>query len=121
MTTELDSISEETSVPKPKVEEKSEDTERSEIKSEMPVKKDPSPPKITNPEGDKEENPKRSQVNKKVSAMSKNTKEKQKDRRLSKPSTTIPQGSLSKMMTHQIWRKTLLKAQVKALCIRPAI
>ena len=57
-----------------------------ENKSEMPSKKKtPPPPTITNPEPvESEATPK---VNKKLSAMSKNTKEKQKNRKLSKPTT----------------------------------
>ena len=54
-----------------------------EVPKEMPPKKTPPAPTITNPEP-VENTPK---VNKKLSAMSKNTKEKQKNRRLSKPTT----------------------------------
>ena len=100
MTTKLDPIPEET----PQVEESISTSAGGENKStpEMPVPKTVEPElRITNPEGDKdgEANPKRTQVNKKLSAMSMNTKEKQKNRRLSKPtSSSIPQGSLSKML-----------------------
>ena len=85
----------ETVVPKEeKVEEKPKDEE---INSEMA--KEPSPPKISSQSEDKEENAKRKQVNKKLSAMSKNIKEKRKNKPLKKPTTsTIPKGSLSKML-----------------------
>ena len=58
------------------------------------------PPKITNQTEDKEleTNSKRKQVNKKLSTMSKNTKEKQKNKPLRKPTSTIPPGSLSKLL-----------------------
>ena len=57
-------------------------------------------PKITSQKKDKElkTNTKRKQVNKKLSTMSKNTKEKQKNKPLRKPTSTIPQESLSKML-----------------------
>ena len=103
MTTELDPVEN----AQPISEETEPKAEENKFTPEMPVKKDTErsePPKpaepelrITNPEGDKDEDPKRNQVNKKLSAMSKNTKEKQKNRRLSKP-TSISQGSLSKML-----------------------
>ena len=86
MTTKLDPQNTEQSVEKMTLTEGNE-----EINPEM-AKKDPEPepPKITNSEGDKDETPKRTQVNKKLSAMSKNTMEKQKNRRLSKPTSSIP-------------------------------
>ena len=37
----------------------SEETNENKSTPEMPVKKEPDPPQITNPEGNKEENPKR--------------------------------------------------------------
>lgn len=69
MTTELENNPE--NVKEPKVERSKENK----------ITSPPKPaPQITNPEGDNEvkENPKRSQVNKKSSAMSKNTKENRK-------------------------------------------
>ena len=58
-----------------------------ENKFAMPSKKTPPAPTITNPEPvESEATPK---VNKKLSTMSKNTKEKQKNRKLSKPTTTV--------------------------------
>ena len=82
-----------TSVPEPK------DEKINPKKAKKDLERSEEPPKITNFEGNKDSasDPKRTQVNK-LSAMSKNTKEKQKNRRLSKPTSTIPQGSLSKML-----------------------
>ena len=59
-----------------------------------------SPSKITSQTEDEElkTNTKRKQVNKKLSTMSKNTKEKQKNKPLRKPTSTIPPGSLSKLL-----------------------
>ena len=66
--------------------------EEVENKSVMPSKKE-DPPSITNPEP-VDTSATSSKVNKKLSAMSKNTKEKQKNRKLSKPtvSRTPPRG-----------------------------
>ena len=96
--TKLESIPED---PEPKVENPNpgpqSQTKVDEIKSEM---KEKSPPKITNQTEDEElkTNRKRNQVNKKLSTMSKNTKEKQKNKPLRKPISTIPQRFLSKLL-----------------------
>ena len=72
------------------------------VKKEMvkQTTREKTPPKITSQTEDEElkSNRKRNQVNKKLSTMSKNTKEKQKNKPLVKPTTTIPQGSLSKLL-----------------------
>ena len=62
-----------------------------EVPKEMPPKKKESeatPPTITNPEPVKDASATSSKVNKKLSTMSKNTKEKQKNRKLPKPSVS---------------------------------
>lgn len=80
--------------------------EKVEPKEEMTNDEGTSPPQITSKTEDKdlETNPKRKQVNKKLSKMSKNTKEKQKNRALRKPTSgstpqsSVPPGSLSKLL-----------------------
>ena len=64
------------------------------VVKEMPPKKKEAtpPPTITNPEPVVDTSATSSKVNKKLSAMSKNTKEKQKNRKLSKP-TTVSRGN----------------------------
>ena len=57
------------------------------VKEMPPKKKEEAPPVITNPEP-VETSEASSKVNKKLSAMSKNTKEKQKNRKLSKPTVS---------------------------------
>ena len=109
----LETVVEET---EPKVEH----PERAQKTEPKVEEKEMTPPKITSQTEDEElkTNSKRNQVNKKPSAMSKNTKEKQKNKPLRKPTSTIPPGFLSKLLNiRPMYLLGILGVLIAGICL----